>query len=83
MAIRAARWIQPDVIRAAQPSLASVQPHSNPDRAIGGPLLVGQPALCACASRDGVDRRGEDGEEGVTLGIDIDAAAASDGLGSP
>jgi hypothetical protein len=30
-------------------------------------------------AHDGVDRRGEHGEEGVTFGTDVDAAVASDG----
>jgi hypothetical protein len=71
--------VQPDVLAGAQPSLAGVHPHPNPDRAIGRPLVIGQPALCVRGCRDGVDRRRENGEEAVALSIDVDAAVASDG----
>ena len=71
--------IQPDIVVSAQTPLAAVQAHADSDGRALRPSGVGQPALRLHRSGDGSERRRKDGEESVSLGVDLRSGVSADG----
>ena len=72
--------IQTHVIRGAQSADPGVQPHAGSDHTVGRPGVVHQSVLSLHRCLQCVERGGEDGKEGIPLGLDHDAAVLRDGL---
>ena len=71
--------VDADVVVPAQDALAGVDPHPDPHRRTGGPVVRGEAPLGGDRRPDRPRRAGEHDEEGVAVGADLDPAAVGDG----
>jgi hypothetical protein len=72
--------VQAGVVVPAPGALAGVQAHPDPQRVAGRPVVGGQGPLGRQRRPHRRGRAGEDHEEGVSVGADLDPAGLGDGL---